>query len=83
MMAVYKRLGISPFARVLRLVRPLRIDRQVDSLIKSPVIASGVAAVGNFLLATRAFQPLKNGNLTIALHEGMRGRVHRSRPADC
>jgi len=70
MMAVYKRLGISPFARVLRLARPLRIDRQVESVIKSRVIASGVAAVGNLLLATRAFQPLKNGNLTATLHDG-------------
>jgi hypothetical protein len=70
MMAVYKRLGINPFARVLRLARPLRIDRQIASVIKAPIIASGMAAVGNLLLATRAFQPLKDGNLTVALHEG-------------
>jgi hypothetical protein len=70
MMAVYKRLGISPFAEVLRLARPLRIDRQVQSVIKSPIIARGVATIGNLLLATRDFQPFKNGNLTAALHDG-------------
>jgi hypothetical protein len=70
MMAVYKRLAISPFAQVLRLARPLRIDRQVESVIKCPIVASGLAAVGNLLLATRTFQPLKNGNLTVALHQG-------------
>ena len=69
MMAVYKRLGISPFARVLRLARPLRIDRQIESVIKSPLIASAVATVGNLLLATRAFQPLRNGKLRVGLHD--------------
>ncbi len=73
MMAVYKRLGFAPFAQVLRLARPLRIDRQIESVIKSPIITSGLAAVGNLLLATRAFQPLKNGNLTVAFHTGQFG----------
>jgi hypothetical protein len=70
MMAIYKRLGVSPFARVLRLARPLRIDRQVEAVIKSPIIASSMAAVGNLLLAAKDFQPLKSGNLTVTLHDG-------------
>jgi hypothetical protein len=70
MMAVYKRLGIDPFARVLRLARPLRIDRQVESVIKTPIIASAVRGFGNLLLTARAFQPVKVGNVIVAPHEG-------------
>jgi hypothetical protein len=74
MMAVYKRLGISPFARVLRLARPLRVDRQIEAMIKSPIVAAGVSAMGNLLLATRAFQPFRSGNVTVALHSGECGQ---------
>jgi hypothetical protein len=70
MTAVYSRLRISPFAKVLRLARPLRINRHVESVIKSPMMAFNVAAAGNLLLATRNLQLLKNPRLTVALHEG-------------
>jgi hypothetical protein len=70
MMAVYKRLGIDPFARVLRLARPLRIDRQIESVIKTPIIASAVTGFANLLLTARAFQPMKVGNVIVAPHEG-------------
>lgn len=70
MMAVYHRLQIKPSKKMLRLVKPLRVDRKVGDLIKNPEIARWLSTTGNFLLLLkdRAFQ--SKHKLTLSLHTG-------------
>ena len=43
MMAVYERLGLQPFDRMVRLAKPLLVDRKLASWVKSQSVARGVA----------------------------------------
>jgi hypothetical protein len=70
MIAVYKRLRINPFGQMLRLTKPLRVDRKIRKFIKIPMLARGMSAVGNLLLALSDRTPSDHGTLTISLHEG-------------
>jgi hypothetical protein len=53
MMAIYRRLRISPLGQMRRLVYPLRVDPQLRSLPLPSVIRRGVAGVGNLALDLR------------------------------
>lgn len=70
MMAVYRRLHVKPCQRMLRLAKPLRVDRQVGNLVKSPGIARRLSAVGNAVLAScdRRSKPQVPSRIT--LHHG-------------
>jgi hypothetical protein len=70
MMAVYRRLSINPFGQMLRLAKPLRIDRKIGEVIKTPVVARELSAVGNFLLTLHDSRPRDSRALTMSLHEG-------------
>lgn len=73
MMAVYKRLGINPLTQMLRLAKPLRIDRIIGKFLKASVITDTLNAASKFLLAISNRRPKNMGLLTIALHEGACG----------
>ena len=51
MMAIYQRLRV-PFSKisVLRLAKPIRVDRKVSAYIKVPFLASGATSIANFVL---------------------------------
>jgi hypothetical protein len=73
MMAVYKRLGIRAFGEMLRLAKPLRMDRIIKKVIKSARIASALSIAGNSLMELYG-RKRKGGRLwTIATHEGYCG----------
>ena len=68
MLAVYKRLQITPFANMIRLAKPLRIDRKVKELIKSPTIGRAVSRSGNLLLRFRERKYRENPGLQVSLY---------------
>jgi hypothetical protein len=70
MMAVYKRLHIDPSGRMLRLSKPLRVDREVRKFVKKPAVVRGLSLVGNLFLELRDRIPRNRNTLTISLHEG-------------
>jgi hypothetical protein len=73
MMAIYKRLGISPCQHLLRLARPLRVDRKVREHIKPSVAAHGLTAAGNLMLRFFHHRPRAHRTSAIALHTGACG----------
>jgi len=50
MMAVYRRLRVPETGAMVRLAKPLRIDRKVREFVKVPLIDQGISMTGNFLL---------------------------------
>jgi hypothetical protein len=70
-MAVYKRLGITDIQRLVRFAKPLRVDRKVTAKIKAPLVARGLAAMGNRLLDWRDRFHQRDTTLTISIHEGL------------
>jgi hypothetical protein len=70
MMAVYKRLGIDAFGQIVRLAKPLRVDRQVRKIVRSPAIVRGVSAAANLLLAINDGISANEDGLTTCFHQG-------------
>jgi hypothetical protein len=70
MMAIYQRLGIKPFGRMVRLRRLLRVDTRLRRIVGRPTLSRGMSTVGNLLLARRI--PLAAGvpGLAVSLHQG-------------
>ncbi|HEY2923322.1 MAG TPA: GNAT family N-acetyltransferase [Candidatus Binatia bacterium] len=69
MMAVYKRLGIKPSGRMVRLAKPVRVDRMVRQRIKSTPLAETISALGNIVLSVRNRRSQHDPTLTFELHE--------------
>jgi len=76
MMAVYRRLGISAWENMVRLAKPLRVNRKVKELVPLPGLAEGIAAFGNFVLwaKDRDWGKKHQGGAVLTLHEGPCGR---------
>jgi hypothetical protein len=53
MIGVYRRMGVSTRGDLVRLVRPLRVDRTMDERIPSRVLARGMSLLGNAALGSR------------------------------
>jgi hypothetical protein len=70
MMAIYKRLQIHPLDQMVRLARPLRVDRKVRERVKIPGLTWGLSRVGNFLLRLRDRSFKVNPALTITFLDG-------------
>jgi len=70
MMAVYKRLGIPASYRVVRLAKPLRLDRSLRKLVKWTPAAQGLTAIGNLYLSCRNSNTNHDRSLEIACHQG-------------
>ena len=68
MVAVYKRLGFSVSGNILRLAKPLRVDRRVKQTIKSPGVQRVIASVGNALLKIASPRADADDSLELAVH---------------
>jgi GNAT superfamily N-acetyltransferase len=73
MVAVYRRLGAEPRECMLRLAKPLRVDRQIASRVKSRLVARGLGALGNRALNWRNVRLSARQSEEIALHDGACG----------
>lgn len=69
MAVVYRRLGIPEAGNMLRLARPLRVDARVRRLLRPPLLARGLTAVGNTLLGYRAHVPRNTRGISVAVHD--------------
>lgn len=70
MMAVYTRLRLTPFRQMLRLAKPLRVDRKLRQYIARPRLARGLSAVGNLLLRLRGPYIGNAGEITVTAASG-------------
>ncbi len=70
MMAVYKRLQILPFAHILRLAKPLRVDRRLKKLVKSQTFNRVLGVASNFVLKHTEKTFRGDGALDVSLHAG-------------
>ncbi len=73
MMAVYRRLGVEPRERLVRLAKPLRANREIPKRVKVQVVARGLSALTNLLLALRDFRFVDGRNWASSVHEGLCG----------
>ena len=74
MMAIYQRLGIPPSEQMVRLTKPLRVDRKVQDLLRSPVLSRGARVIGNAALALWDFhRKMREAPIDITLHSGLCG----------
>jgi hypothetical protein len=53
MTAIYRRLGISQTSCMVRLARPLRVDKKLRSVVRQPQLARVLASVANMSLTLR------------------------------
>jgi hypothetical protein len=70
MMAVYRRLRLSPFQRLLRLAKPLRVDRKFKTLFGDSVASRALAQPANLLLRLAPMNNRGNQGIEVALHGG-------------
>ena len=70
MMAIYRRMRIVPKGHMVRWSKPLRADRRMHELFKSPGLARNLATPINKLLEWRDIASESNREWTIAEHEG-------------
>ena len=68
MVAVYKRLGFSVTGKMLRLAKPLRVDRKVKEMVKNAAAQRVVASVGNALLKRASPRAGADKSLEVAVH---------------
>ena len=68
MMAVYRRLGIKPLGRMVRLVRPLSIETRLRGLVKSQTVSRHLGAVASVFLAPRQWMRPAASAVEVALH---------------
>jgi hypothetical protein len=73
MMAVYKRLGIEATQRIVRLAKPLRVDRKLRRIIKSSFAVRALSFTGNRFIALRNRAPKSCSSLSIVGHAGRCG----------
>ncbi len=69
MMAVYRRLGIAGSTSLVRMAKPIRVDRQVQDRLRPRTLAKLVCGVGNVLLKARDRAKAANRDLEIQLHD--------------
>lgn len=74
MLAIYKRLGIEPQQQIVRLAKPLRVDRKVAQRVKSRTLAAGLSNVGNLALRLKEPSLSTDDATSISLHEGECGQ---------
>ena len=69
MMAVYRRLRMPATGSMVRLAKPLRVDRKVRELVKVPLISQCISAAGNFLLNLMDDMPSPSRDLECSLQQ--------------
>ncbi|MGH7392470.1 MAG: hypothetical protein ACREM3_23885 [Candidatus Rokuibacteriota bacterium] len=95
-MAPLRRLGLEPNARMLRYVRPVRVNRYVRRLMGGSLLARPLAWIGNRMLGVITSRSRPEAGLEVALHSarfgeeftrldaaaGSRGLIRGRRTAD-
>ena len=71
--AVYKRLGILPKERLLRMTKPLRVDNKVTEIVPIRLLRPTLTTLGNRWLALRDHTSRRLGKCTVSFYEGMFG----------
>jgi hypothetical protein len=69
MTAVYKRLQVTSFGRMIRLAKPLRSDRKMKELTKSPTFSRALSFGGNLLLRLSQQRNRADCDLQLSLHD--------------
>ena len=69
MVAVYRRLGFEPTRMFVRFARPLRLDAALRPLVRSPRLASFLAAPANWILDASTLSAGRHG-FDFAIHSG-------------
>lgn len=72
MMAVYKRIGIDQTGMLVRWVKPIRVDRKLESAVRSRAIARGIGVVANLILALSDWKGSRD-TCELVAHEGLCG----------
>jgi GNAT superfamily N-acetyltransferase len=67
--SVYQRLGIVPREMLLRLAKPLRLDKKIRTKINIPIVASCLSGLSNRLLELRDFRLGGKSECTISIHQ--------------
>jgi hypothetical protein len=70
MAALYSRLGIQPVAQMVRMAKPLLLDRKMQKLTGSPALARSASWLGNLMLRFSDYRFASEGAWDIALHRG-------------
>ena len=73
MMAIYRRMQISPSAQMVRWAKPLRADRKIGAFVRYSLLAKLFAYPFNQLLKWKDFRSPSTGRYTVMNHEGMCG----------
>jgi len=70
MMAVYRRMGADRVGELARMVYLLKADRAIEERIESPMLARGLSAAGNTLLASRAALARRDTSVAVSARDG-------------
>jgi GNAT superfamily N-acetyltransferase len=74
MMAIYRRMQISPAGQIVRWAKPLRVNRKIGNLVGLSALAGLLAAPVNELLKWKDFVSLPEGGWMIVEHKGACGK---------
>lgn len=72
MTAVYRRLGTEPQQNMIRLAKPLRLDRKIEENLKLRALSGPLSAIGNCVLRWRDRRSFKRRE-DISRHKGLCG----------
>ena len=70
LMAIYRRLGIKATGQMVRLAKPLRLERKLEQLSGSKALARSAGWLGNALLAGFQAPFARKSRWDFAIHEG-------------
>jgi hypothetical protein len=71
MMAIYRRMQVPPAGQMVRWAKPLRANRKIGNLVRSPALAGLLAAPCNELLKWMDFASFRKTAWAIEYHEGI------------
>ena len=70
MMAIYSRLRIKPVGQMVRLAKPLRVNRKIRETVTIPIVNDAISWLGNLWLKIGDARLRAEQMLTISAHEG-------------
>ncbi|MGB0909847.1 MAG: hypothetical protein ACPGYT_05750 [Nitrospirales bacterium] len=73
MLAIYKRLKISSPGKMIRFVKPLKVDRKVRAWVNSPLLQRCINGIGNRILDVNNRRGKVSTGLTLDVHVGEYG----------
>jgi hypothetical protein len=70
MLVIYRRLGHTPQAEMVRLARPLRVDRKIREHVSFAPLGAALAGIGNKLLQGKDALTRKTSKLSASVYDG-------------